>query len=1059
MTAPKTIKTKAIHRTLKAGMADGILLNEADLQLAAATDQPVAAFKVSKKKVAAKKSMLTDAELVVDGASFSGKYVDLFSGAQEQVLIYAQHSAVTSDASSVSGDSSAVGNESSAAKGGAESGGGLSTGQMIAMGLGIVALGGAAVAISRPSSNSSSSPNSSPSSTPPFTPDVVSPQVQSLSAQDNVITLSFSEALDPNSPPTISAFDASTGGVANTITAIAISGNTVVLTLSRAVATGEVVSLSYGDKTIANDAYVIQDLAGNDATGFLQGVVADGYISGAKIYVDANGDGIAQDSEYTGVTTNTDGTFFLKETYPGASIIAVGGTNMDTGLPQLTPLKAPAGALAINPISTLIQTIVEIGGGSAEAAAELVATKLGLTGAGADLLRYNPLAANDFTVQQAAAQIATIVNAAYVYDQSYDERITVALAREFMTHSGAIDLANPEFIAAVLMTGNLEDGVLYSDLLESSISISSATSIGDISLAQANLGFNENSAATQDQNFIDTNVANLLYSNSTKITANLNYDFADALIATRFAQLAYDNQKTTYAASIAQTGWQGISLDSPKITGKAFDSVAGYGITDPVTPTFAEIKAAINPLNPNQELAISEIMSSMESFALAARRDAADGTRQFVISFEGSAPPLSQPADWIVNATKYGWSYYYESLMPIMADVIRQALDEKRTGKDVELIIAGHSLGGAAASVAYADLFVYKDVNRDGVNDISSLWNTIDAPLRAGSRIYDQPTTIGYLNGSNVWVPYTDAEIYSLIADTNVYTIGAPSFLIEPTKLSGINTLSFLLGVGAASVLGSPLISAAAALAGISGIDTVRNSLLPDLDGYSSHVFQFEHDNSSWFVPGDIVADLGSRDAGTVLSINLDNDVQYKYTGSFLYFVPGGTHGSGNYVESLARLVTGDPVLKSNNDLASIAPVFAEVSGASGTGTNDLFVNQNNVLGGAGNDLLRYKSAGTYLANGGVGDDTYVVSDFGVNLTIQALAGLDNLIFDLMGDITKADSGTSMIYTITNGSTSSSVTVENSTALRVDNLIQVIESADANWTLKHYDPVTGVAYT
>jgi hypothetical protein len=64
-----------------------------------------------------------------------------------------------------------------------------------------------------------------------------------------------------------------------------------------------------------------------------------------------------------------------------------------------------------------------------------------------------------------------------------------------------------------------------------------------------------------------------------------------------------------------------------------------------------------------------------------------------------------------------------------------------------------------------------------------------------------------------------------------------------------------------------------------------------------------------------------------------------------------------------------------------------------------------------------------------------------------------------MGDITKADSGTSWSYTITNGSASSSVTVENSTALRVDNLIQVIESADANWTLKHYDPVTGVAYT
>ena len=79
------------------------------------------------------------------------------------------------------------------------------------------------------------------------------------------LVLSYDEAIDGSNPPAAGSFVVQVNGVAVTVTAVAVIGNTLVLTLASPVAEGAVVSVAYADPTPGNDAGAIQDASGNDA--------------------------------------------------------------------------------------------------------------------------------------------------------------------------------------------------------------------------------------------------------------------------------------------------------------------------------------------------------------------------------------------------------------------------------------------------------------------------------------------------------------------------------------------------------------------------------------------------------------------------------------------------------------------------------------------------------------------------------------------------------------------------------------------------------------------------
>lgn len=118
------------------------------------------------------------------------------------------------------------------------------------------------------------------------------------------------------------------------------------------------------------------------------GRALDGYIKGAVVFADANGDGVWNEGEAR-TTTDDQGRFSLE----GArgSLVLTGGVDISTNLPVAGVLRAPEGSSVVNPLTSLQQALVDQGLSTADAQ-QTVARALGID-ATLDLQTYDPLAA------------------------------------------------------------------------------------------------------------------------------------------------------------------------------------------------------------------------------------------------------------------------------------------------------------------------------------------------------------------------------------------------------------------------------------------------------------------------------------------------------------------------------------------------------------------------------------------------------------------------------------------------------------------------------------------
>ena len=85
------------------------------------------------------------------------------------------------------------------------------------------------------------------------------------------------------------------------------------------------------------------------------GLVSDGYISGATVFGDANDNGVLDVGEAS-TTTRADGTFTLAG--GTGNLVMFGGTDVSTGLQFLGTLSAPNGSTVVTPLTTLVTTLV-----------------------------------------------------------------------------------------------------------------------------------------------------------------------------------------------------------------------------------------------------------------------------------------------------------------------------------------------------------------------------------------------------------------------------------------------------------------------------------------------------------------------------------------------------------------------------------------------------------------------------------------------------------------------------------------------------------------------------
>ncbi|HZH51804.1 MAG TPA: VCBS domain-containing protein, partial [Microvirga sp.] len=167
------------------------------------------------------------------------------------------------------------------------------------------------------------------------------------------------------------------------------------------------------------------------------GVVVDGYLSGAQVWGDANGDGAFNDQEVS-ATTNSSGQFSL-EGYSGP-ILARGGTDIATGLPFQGTLSAPAGSTVISPLTTLVAELMKpeaADGPGLPLAEALIAVRAALGLPEVDLLHINPIAGAMDDNENAVALLAAgavVINAVSVIVAASNSAATPELVFAELAH-------------------------------------------------------------------------------------------------------------------------------------------------------------------------------------------------------------------------------------------------------------------------------------------------------------------------------------------------------------------------------------------------------------------------------------------------------------------------------------------------------------------------------------------------------------------------------------------------------------------------------------------------
>ncbi|MDP2141729.1 MAG: calcium-binding protein [Gammaproteobacteria bacterium] len=197
-----------------------------------------------------------------------------------------------------------------------------------------------------------------------------------------------------------------------------------------------------------------------------------GYLSGATVFADANRDGMFNTGEWSSTTT-ANGTLLMPNIVAAGKIIVYGGTDLMTGNPFQGLLSATAGSTVVNPLTTLVESMVN-SGQTVNEATTAIKGALGLP-TNINLLSYNPLAvlasstatptekAVALSVQATSQQISNIItHTASVIDnatpgatlQSAAAAVTLALAQAVTiaaaSATGTIDLANVTTLARII---------------------------------------------------------------------------------------------------------------------------------------------------------------------------------------------------------------------------------------------------------------------------------------------------------------------------------------------------------------------------------------------------------------------------------------------------------------------------------------------------------------------------------------------------------------------------------------------------------------------------------
>ena len=200
------------------------------------------------------------------------------------------------------------------------------------------------------------------------------------------------------------------------------------------------------------------------------GYAADGYISGATVFQDLDGNGKWDEGEPKG-TTDANGKFAINLVEgSAATLIVTGGTDISTKIAFTGVLKAPPGSSVVTPLTTMIQALIESSGLSLDEAKAVVIKAYSLDDS-KDLLNFDPFSLENrddpatFAFQKANIFIASVMTAGASMLSSAGE---LSSGEAYLKMASAISsLLDGRFVPAVdgYGYGEYEDAASIKELL------------------------------------------------------------------------------------------------------------------------------------------------------------------------------------------------------------------------------------------------------------------------------------------------------------------------------------------------------------------------------------------------------------------------------------------------------------------------------------------------------------------------------------------------------------------------------------------------------------------
>ncbi|MEG5241828.1 FG-GAP-like repeat-containing protein [Microcoleus sp. A6-D4] len=231
-----------------------------------------------------------------------------------------------------------------------------------------------------------------------------------------------------------------------------------------------------GKQTVWKKDFATFELAkfGTGESSRKSGSGVNSYLTGAKVFFDANFNGI-QDEKEPFTISNVDGSFNLDVSLPEfdknnsgelepdeGRLVVTDGINTATYLPQQTPLTATPDATVVTPLTTLMEKLVAQGINPNEAETKVKAA-FGVSPA-IDLTSYDPLQAitqNDsnglavyavhIQVQNAIILTTNLISGgSNIAKTEIADRLISTIANQIQ--SGAVDLTNPAQLQTVIQS-------------------------------------------------------------------------------------------------------------------------------------------------------------------------------------------------------------------------------------------------------------------------------------------------------------------------------------------------------------------------------------------------------------------------------------------------------------------------------------------------------------------------------------------------------------------------------------------------------------------------------